>query len=102
MTEPSFKHWSQLDTEEQIRLWQDIDEGRERGLLTETVRKPTKRRRGDHSTKPKCENPSWFRPASYKKLGGQLGYAYNRLVKTDKDTGAVSLRMRMSLPQRFV
>lgn len=104
MSEPSSQHWSQLDTEEQIRFWQGIDDGSANSFLVSPAseKKPTKRRRGDHSTKPKCENPSWFRPASYKTLGGQLGYAYNRLVKKDKATGAVSLRMRMSLHPFYV
>jgi hypothetical protein len=52
-------------------------------------RRRTRRRRGEHSTKPKCENPSWFRPSHYKALGGQLGHAYNRLVEKDPATGQV-------------
>ena len=58
--------------------------------------KKTFRRRGEHSTQPKCENPSWYRPEKYKRLGGQLGYAYNRLVRKDPDTGTLSLRLHMS------
>lgn len=101
---PQFQHWSQLDTEAQIRFWQGIDDGSVDSFLVSPAseKKPTRRRRGDHSTRPKCENPSWFRPADYKKLGGQLGHAYNRLVKKDKITGVVSLRMRMSLHPFYV
>ncbi|WP_276525529.1 plasmid replication initiator RepA, partial [Shigella sonnei] len=36
------------------------------------------------------------RPERYKALKGQLGHAYNRLVKKDPVTGEQSLRMRMS------
>ncbi|EFY4449604.1 replication initiation protein, partial [Shigella sonnei] len=38
----------------------------------------------------------WYRPERYKALKGQLGHAYNRLVKKDPVTGEQSLRMRMS------
>ncbi|MCP5939613.1 replication initiation protein, partial [Klebsiella pneumoniae] len=62
----------------------------------------TRRRRGEHSTKPKCENPTWFRPEHYKKLGGQLGHAYNRLVQKDRTTGEVRLRMHVSLHPLYV
>ena len=74
------QHWSQLDTEEQIRFWQGVEDGHVASFLVSAEKKSTRRRRGDHSTKPKCENPTWFRPEHYKKLGGQLGHAYNRLV----------------------
>ncbi|EHM8624568.1 replication initiation protein, partial [Escherichia coli] len=90
------KHWSQLPPEEQIRFWEDYEAGVATSFLVEPEKKRTKRRRGEHSTKPKCENPSWYRPARYKALSGQLGYAYNRLVKKDPATGEQSLRMRMS------
>lgn len=89
-------HWSQLAPEEQIRFWEDYEAGRATTFLVEPERKRTKRRRGEHSTKPKCENPSWYRPERYKALKGQLGHAYNRLVKKDPVTGEQSLRMRMS------
>lgn len=89
-------HWAQLPPEEQIRFWEDYEAGRATSFLVEPERKRTKRRRGEHSTKPKCENPTWYRPARYKALSGQLGYAYNRLVKKDPVTGEQSLRMRMS------
>ena len=89
-------HWSQLAPEEQIRFWEDYEAGRATTFLVEPERKRTKRRRGEHSTKPKCENPSWYRPERYKALKGQLGHAYNRLVKKDPLTGQHSLRMRMS------
>lgn len=89
-------HWAQLPPEEQIRFREDYEAGRATSFLVEPERKRTKRRRGEHSTKPKCENPTWYRPARYKALSGQLGYAYNRLVKKDPVTGEQSLRMRMS------
>ncbi|EPN2773319.1 plasmid replication initiator RepA [Klebsiella aerogenes] len=96
------QHWSQLDTEDQIRFWQGIDDGQVDSFLVSPEKKRTRRRRGEHSTKPKCENPSWFRPSHYKALGGQLGHAYNRLVKKDPVTGEQSLRMRMSLHPYYV
>ncbi|WP_436883045.1 plasmid replication initiator RepA [Enterobacter asburiae] len=96
------QHWSQLDTEDQIRFWQDVDDGQVDSFLVAPEKKRTKRRRGEHSTKPKCENPSWYRPAHYKQLGGQLGHAYNRLVQKDRDTGEVRLRMHISLHPLYV
>lgn len=96
------QHWSQLSTEDQIRFWEHVDEGDASSFLVTPEKKRTRRRRGDHSTKPKCENPSWFRPAHYKALGGQLGHAYNRLVKKDPVTGQYSLRMHMSLHPFYV
>lgn len=69
---------------------------------TNPVLKATRRKRGEHSTRPKCENPSWYRPERYKKLGGQLGYAYNRLVKKDPDTGTLSLRIHISRHPLYV
>ncbi|WP_052968972.1 plasmid replication initiator RepA, partial [Shigella sonnei] len=95
-------HWSQLAPEEQIRFWEDYEAGRATTFLVEPERKRTKRRRGEHSTKPKCENPSWYRPERYKALSGQLGHAYNRLVKKDPVTGEQSLRMHMSLHPFYV
>ncbi|WP_235424055.1 plasmid replication initiator RepA [Citrobacter koseri] len=89
-------HWSQLPPEEKIRFWQNVNDGRAESFLVAPEKKRTRRRRGEHSTRPKCENPSWFRPSHYKTLGGQLGYAYNRLVRKDPDTGMVQLRMHMS------
>ena len=83
------RHWNELSPEEQIRFWEDYEAGIATSFLVAPGReskKKTKRRRGEHSTKPKCENPSWFRPDSYKALGGQLGHAYNRLVKKDPVT----------------
>lgn len=76
--------------------------GEAQSFLVPKVAKTTKRRRGEHSTKPKCENPSWFRPARYKKLSGQLGHAYNRLVIVDPDTGESRLRTHMSLHPLYV
>lgn len=96
------QHWSQLPIEDQIRFWQGVDDGLVDSFLVAPEKKPTRRRRGGHSTKPKCENPSWFRPARYKKLSGQLGHAYNRLVMTDPDTGESRLRMHMSLHPFYV
>lgn len=75
------QHWSQLDMDEQIRFWQGVEDGHVASFLVSPEKKSTRRRRGEHSTKPKCENPTWFRPEHYKKLGGQLGHAYNRLVQ---------------------
>lgn len=95
-------HWSQLAPEEQLRFWEDYEAGRATTFLVEPERKRTKRRRGEHSTKPKCENPSWYRSARYKALSGQLGHAYNRLVKKDPVTGEQSLRMHMSLHPFYV
>ncbi|HGT3805984.1 TPA: replication initiation protein, partial [Escherichia coli] len=66
-------HWSELSPEEQILFWEDYESGRATSFLVEPEKRSTKRRRGGHSTKPKCENPSWFRPDNYKALGGQLG-----------------------------
>jgi hypothetical protein len=56
----------------------------------------TRRRRGTHSTKPKCENPVYFRPDNFKQLPGQLGHAYRRLTAKNRETGEVSLRIRVS------
>ncbi|EAQ4906449.1 replication initiation protein [Salmonella enterica] len=96
------KHWSQLNTEDQIRFWQGVDDGYANSFLVSPKKKCTRRRRGEHSTKPKCENPLWFRPARYKALGGQLGRAYNRLVQKDPETGEYSLRIHMSLHPFYV
>lgn len=96
------QHWSQLPADDQIRFWQEVDNGENTSFLTPAGKKLTRRRRGEHSTKPKCENPSWFRPSHYKALGGQLGHAYNRLVKKDPVTGEQSLRMHMSLHPYYV
>lgn len=95
-------HWSELTAEDQINFWQNVDEGEMSSFLAPPEKKRTCRRRGEHSTKPKCENPSWFRPAHYKALGGQLGHAYNRLVKKDPETGQYRLRMHMSLHPFYV
>lgn len=96
------EHWSQLDTEEQIRFWQGVDDGNVDSFLVSPEKKRTRRRRGDHSTRTKCENPAWFRPSHYKKLGGQLGYAYNRLVRKDPETGVPSLRIHMSRHPHYI
>lgn len=96
------RHWSQLDTNDQVRFWQDVDDGSISSFLTSPGKKKTRRRRGEHSTKPKCENPSWFRAAHYKKLGGQLGRVYNLLVKSDPDTGKTQLRKHMSRHPLYV
>lgn len=98
----SAQHWSQLSTEDQNRFWQGVDDGDVDSFLVAPEKKLTRRRRGEHSTKPKCENPFWFRPAHYKKLGGQLGHAYNRLVQKDSVTGEVRLRMHISLHPLYV
>ncbi|EKS4680070.1 replication initiation protein [Salmonella enterica] len=96
------KHWSQLNTEDQIRFWQGVDDDYANSFLVSPEKKRTRRRRGEHSTKPKCENPLWFRPARYKALGGQLGRAYNRLVQKDPETGEYSLRIHISLHPFYV
>ncbi|WP_332618249.1 plasmid replication initiator RepA [Enterobacter sp. 37] len=84
-------HWSDLPKDELTRFCQDVDAGTQGNFLIAPVKKLTRRKRGEHSTKAKCENPAWYRPEHYKKLSGQLGHAYNRLVKKDKETGQVSL-----------
>lgn len=98
----SKKHWSQLSTDEQIRFWQGVDAGETSSFLVPVQRKATRKVRGSHSTRPKCEKPAWFRPAHYKQLGGQLGHAYNRLVTKDAETGQPKLRMRMSLHPYYI
>ena len=95
-------HWSQRDADGQERFFEQHQRGETSSFLVMPEKKRTRRRRGEHSTTAKCENPSWFRPAHYKKLGGQLGYAYNRLVKRDKVTGEQSLRMHMSLHPYYI
>ncbi len=77
--------------------WQWIDENQ-----SQASPKRTKRRRGDHSTACKCPNPFFSRPARYKPLPGELGHAYRRLVKHDKKSGRISLRMRISRHPYFV
>ena len=95
-------HWSDLPKDELTRFCQDVDAGTQGNFLIAPVKKLTRRKRGEHSTKAKCENPAWYRPEHYKKLSGQLGHAYNRLVKKDKETGQVSLRMHVSRHPLYV
>lgn len=95
-------HWSELPADELTRFWQDVDAGKQDNFLTEPVKKRTRRTRGDHSTRSKCEFPVWFRPAHYKKLSGELGHAYNRLVMFDKATGKTRLRVHVSRHPLFV
>lgn len=95
-------HWSDLPLEEQIRFWQEVDAGQQSDFLVTQPKKVTRRRRGEHSTKPKCETPAWYRPEHYKKLSGQLGHAYHRLVQRDNSTGQVSLRMHVSRHPLYV
>lgn len=95
-------HWSELPADELTRFWQDIDAGKQDNFLTEPVKKRTRRTRGDHSTRSKCEFPIWFRPAHYKKLSGELGHAYNRLVMFDSATGKTRLRVHVSRHPLFV
>jgi len=66
-----------------------------------SIPKSDQRRRGEHSTKCLCPNPFWSRSKDFKRLPGQLGKAYNRLVKVDKE-GKASLRIRYSLHPIFV
>lgn len=95
-------HWSELPADELTRFWQDIDAGTQDNFLVAPVKKRTRRTRGEHSTKAKCENPSWFRPERYKKLSGELGHAYNRLVMFDKATGQPRLRTHISRHPLYV
>src|SRR5699024_1656971 len=95
-------HGSQLGPEEQIRFWEDYEAGRATTFVVEPERKSTERRRGEHSDKPNCENPSCYRPERDKAPSGQLGHAYSRLVKKDPVTGEQSLRMHMSLHPCYV
>lgn len=96
------QHWSQLSLDAQVAFWRSVDAGDNSSFLVPSEKKLTKRARGSHATTAKCLNPVWFRPRHYKRLGGQLGYAYNRLVKKDPDTGEQSLRMRMSLHPYYI
>ncbi|HGV5667850.1 TPA: replication protein RepA, partial [Escherichia coli] len=84
---PEFISWLESQSPKESPLQLLLDEG------TKPVRK-TRRRRGTHSTACLCPEPSWYRPDNFKKLPGQLGHAYNRLVRRDRKTGALSLRMR--------
>ncbi len=95
-------HWSELPADELTRFWQDVDAGTQDNFLVAPVKKRTRRARGEHSTKAKCENPSWFRPEHYKKLSGELGHAYNRLVMFDKATGKPRLRIHISRHPLYV
>lgn len=95
-------HWSALPAGELTRFWQDVDAGKQDKFVLEPVRKQTRRTRGAHSTKPRCVYPVWYRPAHYKKLPGELGHAYNRLVRKDAHTGEVSLRTHISRHPLFV
>ncbi|HDR2893382.1 TPA: replication initiation protein [Enterobacter asburiae] len=95
-------HWSELPADDLTRFWQDVDAGTQDNFLVAPVKKRTRRTRGEHSTKAKCENPSWFRPEHYKKLSGELGHAYNRLVMFDKATGQPGLRTHISRHPLYV
>jgi len=95
-------HWSELSADEQIYFWQDIDAGTQDEFLIMPAKKRTRRTRGDHSTRSKCEFPVWYRPAHYKKLSGELGHAYNRLVMFDRKTGQSRLRSHVSRHPLYV
>lgn len=95
-------HWYELPADELTRFWQDVDAGTRDNFLTDPVKKRTRRTRGDHSTRSKCEFPVWYRPAHYKKLSGELGHAYNRLVMFDRATGKTRLRVHVSRHPLFV
>ncbi|HDR2795174.1 TPA: replication initiation protein, partial [Enterobacter asburiae] len=95
-------HWSELPADELARFWQDVDAGTQDNFLLLPVKKPTRRTRGNHSTKAKCEFPVWYRPAHYKKLSGELGHAYNRLVMFDRATGQARLRICISRHPLYV
>ncbi|ELJ9995357.1 plasmid replication initiator RepA, partial [Citrobacter freundii] len=62
---PLSVHWSELPEDEQIRFWQEVDAGTQDDFLLTPAKKQTRRTRGDHSTKAKCEFPVWYRPAHY-------------------------------------
>lgn len=101
---PQDPHWSELPWEDQIRFWDEqvntqIDS---QPVEPEPVKKRTRRRRGDHSTACKCPQPSWYRPENFKKLPGEIGHAYSRLVKRDTKTGKETLRIRVSKNPLFV
>jgi hypothetical protein len=93
------QHWSQLDTEEQIRFWQGVEDGHVASFLVSPEKKSTVA--GASTSKPKCENPL-VSTGALQKLGGQLGHAYNRLVQKDRTTGEVRLRMHVSLHPLYV
>ena len=95
-------HWSELPADELTRFWQDVDAGTQDNFLVAPVKKRTRRTRGGHSTRSKCEFPVWYRPAHYKKLSGELGHAYNRLVMFDKVTGKPRLRIHISRHPLYV
>lgn len=95
-------HWSELPAEELTRFWQGVDAGTQDDFLIVSAKKRTRRTRGDHSTRSKCEYPVWYRPAHYKKLSGELGHAYNRLVMFDRTTGQSRLRSHVSRHPLYV
>jgi len=95
-------HWSELPADELTRFWQEVDAGTQDDFLIVPAKKRTRRTRGDHSTRAKCEFPVWYRPAHYKKLSGELGHAYNRLVMFDRTTGQSKLRSHVSRHPLYV
>ena len=95
-------HWSELPADELTRFWQEVDAGTQDDFLIVPAKKRTRRTRGDHSTRAKCEFPVWYRPAHYKKLSGELGHAYNRLVMFDRTTGQSRLRSHVSRHPLYV
>lgn len=111
-------HWSTLSLEEQIQFWEQRAQVNSRNdtasvqadwlaYSEETerlARKNTDRRgRGDHSIACKCPQPEFYRPAHFENLpAGEIAKAYRRLVKVDRETGAASLRIRMSNHPVFV
>lgn len=95
-------HWSELSADELTRFWQDVDAGTQDDFLIVPAKKQTRRTRGDHSTRSKCEFPVWYRPVHYKKLSGELGHAYNRLVMFDRTTGQSRLRSHVSRHPLYV
>jgi hypothetical protein len=93
-------HWSELPADDLTRFWQDVDAGTQ--IISSSHRlKNGPAARGEHSTKAKCENPSWFRPEHYKS-SPELGHAYNRLVMFDKATGQPGLRTHISRHPLYV
>lgn len=78
-------------SDETYRQWTEV-----------TQNTSTKRRRGEHSTACKFPTPFYSRPLQYKPLSGEFGHGYRRLIKRDKQSGRVTLRIRMSRHPYFV
>ncbi|EOZ6414815.1 plasmid replication initiator RepA [Cronobacter turicensis] len=109
------QHWSELTLDQQIAFFDLPPEQRaalhESGDFSQLSLKhelnksslessaPVKvdlRDRGTHSTKCLCPKPTWFRPDDFKKLPGEIGHAYSRLVMKNKQTGRLELRIHIA------